>query len=140
MGEKSWLPADVALLKQLWDNGLSGTQISFALHGRFSGKAVIGKANRLHLEPRDSTMNRSWAHRTKPQMPHQPKPKVPAKVIEALPEPKPIGPIGTFPEGRTCRYIADEVRGFQCCGHPGYPYCSFHTAKCIVPPQPRKNA
>lgn len=44
--------------------------------------------------------------------------------------PLPVGPIGDFPSGRTCRHpVNDEGQPFQCCGHEGYPYCSFHAAR-----------
>lgn len=52
-----------------------------------------------------------------------------------LSAPPAIGPLGDFP-ANACTFIAGESRGaFQCCGHPGYPYCDFHKAACYEKPR-----
>jgi hypothetical protein len=53
--------------------------------------------------------------------------------------PEPIGPIGAFPDTMDCcRFIAgDPTESFQCCGHPGFPWCDFHKKSCTTKPTGR---
>lgn len=134
-----WSDADVEILRRGWKDGASAREISSSLKFKFSRNAVCGKADRLDLPQRDPSLNHSWSHRTKPYI-SKPKPKaIPRiQIPEDASDPEPIGPIGDFPAGQTCRFIAGEVKNFQCCGLPGFPWCDFHAAKFLVKPQPRK--
>lgn len=131
MGASNWSDADTETLKSLWKDRLSGTQISMALSGRFSRCAVIGKAGRLGLEARPSTINRHLGGKKVKAVP-QPKP-----VIHKPEELSPCGPIGDFPAPGLCRYPMNaDGEDFQCCGRevkPHRPYCPRHCETSYTP-------
>lgn len=129
MAAGDWQDTDVTLLKKLWDQGFSGTQISVAFKGRFSREAVIGKAHRLKLPPRAPSVNRGREHRRS-----VPKPLPAAKADPVAPQP--LCEPGEFPDGQTCRYPHGEELPFQFCGHPGYPWCDHHAKVCLTPVKP----
>lgn len=131
MGSTAWTPDDVIKLKELWDQNLSARQIAWQFAGRFSRSAVCGKIDRLQLPERDVGQN--CGSRTMPR-------RKPLFIIpKKAPAPKPIitgeapipsGPIGNFPDSRSCRFIHGEIHGGQwlCCAAPGFPWCDFHGA------------
>lgn len=130
-GITKWTAAETETLRRMWDEGLSASQISAALSGRFSRCAVIAKADRLALPGRDSSVNRGYAFR-KPKV--APKPSGPSsEPTAALSEPAPIGPWGESSGRRTCQWIHGDVQvEWRMCGHPAVafrPYCAAHAAK-----------
>ena len=104
-----------AIVRQLWDEGLS--QRDIARRDGISRNTIPGIVRRLGLTPRYTGKPRGHVAR---------------KIELAKPKaPEAIGPICDFPDGDTCRFIVNEVSvDFQCCGQPGYPWCEFHAAKC----------
>lgn len=104
-----------ATVKKLWEAG--ATQREIGRRAGISKNSVPGIVRRLGLKQREKDMRRKpggWTAR---------------KIALAKPKAPPaIGPIGDFPDGQTCRHIAgDTGKDFQCCGHPGFPFCDFHT-------------
>ena len=80
----SWNDERVELLKKLWSDGLSASQIAGRLGG-VTRNAVIGKAHRLGLKSRPSPVKANEGE-AKPA----PKPKAkPAPSAPPLPETKP---------------------------------------------------
>lgn len=160
----SWNDERVDLLKKLWGEGLSASQIATRL-GAVTRNAVIGKVHRLGLSGR-ATTSRMKSHRPRPRP--QPikkvaKPRFAApgnrpldRLYQADPEPYvpmaeelviPIGErktIQTLLEGH-CRWpIGDpQEADFHFCGKgkvQGLPYCEFHARRAFQPPQPRRGS
>ncbi|MCX2723672.1 GcrA family cell cycle regulator [Roseibium salinum] len=159
----SWTNERVELLKKLWSDGLSASQIAGELGG-VTRNAVIGKVHRLGLSGRAKTAsNPSKQRRARPNAPagtSAPKKPAaqpqsigatalkadyaPAPVAEAKPEPiAELVPISqratilTLTE-RTCKWpIGDPATDdFYFCGRQsdaGVPYCAHH---CKIAYQP----
>ncbi len=99
-----WNDAAVAMLKRLWNNGMSCSQIATELGPGFTKNAVIGKGHRLKLPTKPnpqsrgqkSAMGRAAAKSIKAKRPKngkgQPKPQAIAAAIEAKRENAPIQP------------------------------------------------
>ncbi len=156
----SWTDERVELLKKLWSEGLSASQIAGRL-GTVTRNAVIGKVHRLGLSGRATTSRKS--HRPRPR-PAQPAAKRVAKprfasvgntVLRALyqADAEPYVPqaeelvipanerrsIETLTEA-SCRWpIGDpQDEAFHFCGKnklTGLPYCEFHARRAFQPPQ-----
>lgn len=163
----AWTDERVELLKKLWSEGLSASQIAGRL-GSVTRNAVIGKVHRLGLSGR-ATTSRVKTHRTRPRMaqtaaagvkrpPKQRFATVGNPAVRALyqPEAEPFVPaeaeldiplkdrksIQTLTEC-SCRWpIGDPQRAdFYFCGKdkvPGLPYCEFHARRAFQPPQTRR--
>ncbi|MBM3585088.1 MAG: global cell cycle regulator GcrA-like protein [Alphaproteobacteria bacterium] len=100
-----WTEEKTALLRQLWESGLSASEIAKRLGG-ISRNAVIGKAHRIGLAARPS----------------------PIRIRPELPAAAPV--FG----GRTCAWpIGDPGQAdFRFCGDravAGRPYCAVHCAQ-----------
>jgi GcrA cell cycle regulator len=157
-----WNDERVDLLKKLWSDGLSASQIAGRLGG-VTRNAVIGKVHRLGLSGR-ATTSRMKSHRprarnqaTKRLM----KPRFanlgnPALRQLYLGDSEPYTPsaeelviplnerrsIQTLTEA-SCRWpIGDPQQSdFHFCGRKkvlGLPYCEFHARRAFQPPQPRR--
>jgi GcrA cell cycle regulator len=157
-----WNDERVDLLKKLWSDGLSASQIAGRLGG-VTRNAVIGKVHRLGLSGR-ATTSRMKSHRprarnqaTKRLM----KPRFatlgnPALRQLYLGDSEPYTPsseeleiplnerrsIQTLTES-SCRWpIGDPQQSdFHFCGRKkvlGLPYCEFHARRAFQPPQPRR--
>lgn len=160
----SWNDERVELLKKLWGEGLSASQIA----GRIGGvtrNAVIGKVHRLGLSGR-ATTSRMKTHRPRQRMAANAKrpaqrprfAQVGNPALRALyqPEAEPFVPsveelVIPLAERKTiqtlvecsCRWpIGDpQMADFHFCGKnkvPGLPYCEFHARRAFQPPQPRR--
>ena len=164
----AWTDDRVELLKKLWSEGLSASQIA----GRIGGvtrNAVIGKVHRLGLSGR-ATTTRMKSHRARPRMaqaagakqrPQQQKPRfaqVGNPALRALyqPDAEPFVPsqeelVIPLKERKTiqtlsecnCRWpIGDPQHAdFHFCGKDkvaGLPYCEFHARRAFQPPQVRR--
>lgn len=157
----AWNDERVDLLKKLWAEGLSASQIAGRLGG-VTRNAVIGKVHRLGLSGR-ATTSRMKSHR--------PRARVAAKrngksrfgstgnpALRALyhPDAQPFTPaveelvipekerktIQTLKENH-CRWpIGDpQMADFHFCGKSkvnGLPYCEFHARRAFQPPQARR--
>lgn len=110
-----------ALVRSLWARDISTREI--AAMTRMSRNSVSGMVRRLGLPKRtQGGVKRGWTARKF----NLANPKTKA--------PEPIGPIGDFPPIGTCRFIAgDPGAKFQCCGHPGEPFCDHHAKRVYLP-------
>jgi GcrA cell cycle regulator len=158
----AWTDERVELLKKLWSEGLSASQIAGRLGG-VTRNAVIGKVHRLGLSGR-ATTSRMNTHRPRPRAAAAKrlgKPRftsIETSPLRALypPEAEPYVPsveelVIPLDERRTiqtltasnCRWpIGDpQLPDFHFCNGtkvPGLPYCEFHARRAFQPPQPRR--
>lgn len=164
----AWNDERVELLKKLWAEGLSASQIAGRLGG-VTRNAVIGKVHRLGLSGR-ATTSRMKSHRpraraaatarrlAKPAAAGARFGQTGNPAVRALyqPEAEPFIPTAEelvipLKERRTiqtltecsCRWpIGDpQMADFHFCGKPkvaGLPYCEFHARRAFQPPQPRR--
>jgi len=159
----SWTTERVDLLKKLWADGLSASQIAAELGG-VTRNAVIGKVHRLGLSGRAKTSApASKPRRAKPtpssSTPNRPSVSpqthgatalkidpTPQVEVEIEPEAEPIAELVPMSERttilnlteRTCKWpIGDPGSDdFYFCGRnsdPGVPYCAHH---CRIAYQP----
>jgi GcrA cell cycle regulator len=155
----SWTDERVELLKKLWQDGLSASQIAAELGG-ITRNAVIGKVHRLGLSGRAKSPSSSAPRARKPRSHMMRVPRTMSRGNTALalayemePEPEPelienIIPIGqrrTLLEltDATCRWpIGDPASSefFFCGGAPlnGLPYCSYHSRVAYQPASDRR--
>jgi len=162
----AWTDERVELLKKLWGEGLSASQIAGRI-GAVTRNAVIGKVHRLGLSGR-ATTSRMKTHRPRPRLASPAN----AKRLVAKPRFQQIGnpalralyqpdaepyqqpleeldipmaerkSIQTLTEC-SCRWpIGDpQTPEFHFCGKGkvrGLPYCEFHARRAFQPPQPRR--
>lgn len=159
----SWTDERVELLKKLWGEGLSASQIAGRL-GSVTRNAVIGKVHRLGLSGR-ATTSRMKSHRPRARMtaPKRPIGKTRFNVggnpaVRALypldaeqyvsPVEELVIPLAERKNIQTltecnCRWpIGDpQMSDFHFCGKEkvaGLPYCEFHARRAFQPPQPRR--
>lgn len=158
----SWNDERVELLKKLWAEGLSASQIAGRI-GSVTRNAVIGKVHRLGLSGRATTTRmKSHRPRTRPVAVKRPpaKPRfanVGNTALRALyQESEPfVAPVEELViplaerrsiqtlEECSCRWpIGDPQEAeFHFCGKPkvtGLPYCEFHARRAFQPPQSRR--
>lgn len=159
----AWTDERVELLKKLWAEGLSASQIASRLGG-VTRNAVIGKVHRLGLSGR-ATTTRMKTHRPRARMATVKRTAKPQRfanignpALRALyqPDAEPyVSPVEELEiplaERKTiqtlvecsCRWpIGDPQHAdFHFCGKtkvPGLPYCEFHARRAFQPPQPRR--
>jgi GcrA cell cycle regulator len=157
-----WNDERVELLKKLWSDGLSASQIAGRLGG-VTRNAVIGKVHRLGLSGR-ATTSRMKSHR----------PRVRGQASKRLMRPR-FANLGNpalrqlylgdsepyIPSAEELIIPSHERRSIQtltevCCRWPigdpqqadfhfcgrkkvlGLPYCEFHARRAFQPPQPRR--
>ena len=160
-GEKmSWTDERVDLLKKLWGDGLSASQIAARLSHGVTRNAVIGKVHRLNLagraaptprttgaegRPRKSepshpgqTQARPMAQPSMPRMGNAalkqaPRPDAAPRAL-ALPEPKPLRLVDKAKDGRiTILHLSDKTCKWPI-GDPG------HEDFCFCGHNPRSGA
>ena len=158
----SWTDERVELLKKLWSDGLSASQIAAELGG-ITRNAVIGKVHRLGLSGRAKSASsaaprprkaRSSTHMLRIgrgrrsaaiprwRMPMRSRPKPTPELIENI---IPIGQRRTILEltEQTCRWpIGDPGSSefFFCGGNTigGLPYCAYHSRVAYQPASDRR--
>lgn len=155
----SWTDERVELLKKLWSDGLSASQIAAELGG-ITRNAVIGKVHRLGLSGRAKSTSTGAARPRKARTPSMLRIGRVAirgntalahayEIEEAEPEMMeniiPIGQRRTLLElnEQTCRWpIGDPSAGdfFFCGGNTvtGLPYCAFHSRVAYQPANDRR--
>lgn len=164
----AWNDERIELLKKLWSEGLSASQIAGRLGG-VTRNAVIGKVHRLGLSGR-ATTSRMKSHRPRPRaaaaaaaakrMAKSRFAQIGNPALRALyhPEAEPYTPaveelvipmaerrsIQTLTEC-SCRWpIGDpQMADFHFCGKnkvQGLPYCEFHARRAFQPPQVKRRA
>lgn len=161
----SWTDERVELLKKLWSEGLSASQIAGRL-GAVTRNAVIGKVHRLGLSGR-ATTSRMKTVRPRSRLSNAKRPANAAKPRFAqIGNPavrdlyrldaEPMGPTAEelvipLAERKTiqtltecsCRWpIGDpQLADFHFCGKSkvnGLPYCEFHARRAFQPAMPRR--
>jgi GcrA cell cycle regulator len=156
-----WTDERVELLKKLWADGLSASQIAGEL-GSVTRNAVIGKVHRLGLSGRaknpSSAASRPRKPRSASQMLRVSRPSIRGNTAlqhaydyDFEPEPEiteniiPIGQRRTLLEltDATCRWpIGDPgaAEFFFCGGNTlnGLPYCHYHSRVAYQPPGERR--
>ena len=160
----SWNDERVELLKKLWAEGLSASQIAGRI-GSVTRNAVIGKVHRLGLSGRATTTRmKSHRPRTRPTVNKRPpaKPRftnvgntaLRALYQDAEPYVAPVEelviPVAERKSIQTleecsCRWpIGDpQDADFHFCGKTkvtGLPYCEFHARRAFQPPQARRGS
>ena len=157
----SWTDERVELLKKLWSEGLSASQIAGRLGG-VTRNAVIGKVHRLGLSgrattsrmksprPRRTAATSKRANRPSFRQPGnlafrnlyqgEAEPFIPAEELDIpLAERKTLQDLTES----CCRWpIGDPQHAeFHFCNRkkvPGLPYCEFHAKRAFQPPQARR--
>ncbi|MGA9951461.1 MAG: GcrA family cell cycle regulator [Xanthobacteraceae bacterium] len=158
----SWTDERVELLKKLWSDGLSASQIAAELGG-ITRNAVIGKVHRQGLSGRAKSTSSAAPRQRKARAPSHMlrsigRPAIRGNTalahaydIEAEAEPElidniiPIGQRRTILElnEQTCRWpVGDPSSGdfFFCGGNTigGLPYCAYHSRVAYQPASDRR--
>jgi GcrA cell cycle regulator len=160
---QTWTDDRVELLKKLWADGLSASQIAGELGG-ITRNAVIGKVHRLGLSGRAKAPSSSVPRQRKPRAPSMyraPRPMMrgntalahmPAYDYQPEADPEPIENI--IPIGQRCSLL--ELNDEKChwpigdpgqpdfffCGgktNAGTPYCGYHGRVAYQPPAARRD-
>ena len=155
----TWTDERVELLKKLWADGLSASQIAAELGG-VTRNAVIGKVHRLGLSGRAKSSSSGTPRPRKPRS-HMMRVSRPmsrgsnalALAYDTDPEPEPELIENIIPIGQrrtllqlnedTCRWpIGDPATPdfFFCGGKPldGLPYCHYHSRVAYQPASDRR--
>ena len=156
-----WTDERVEMLKKLWAEGLSASQVAKQLGG-VTRNAVIGKVHRLGLSGR-STPSRAPRPRTASMRPSEPRLRMPSmatspedadhslkaeraakeRIEEPVLDPSQRATVLTLTD-HTCKWpIGDPGHpGFHFCGRKadaGSPYCMDHARLAYQPVQPRRS-
>ncbi|WP_029350637.1 GcrA family cell cycle regulator [Bosea sp. 117] len=161
----NWTDERVELLKKLWAEGLSASQIAAEL-GNVTRNAVIGKVHRLGLSGRAKTVTSAAPRPRKPRpatvQPARPRPMVHgntalapayAPVPEPEPEDLPDPVANVIPMAERCTIL--DLTEFTCrwpvgdpgkpdffyCGSrtkTGLPYCAYHARIAYQPVHDRR--
>ena len=155
----SWTDERVELLKKLWQDGLSASQIAGELGG-ITRNAVIGKVHRLGLSGRAKSPSSSAPRVRKPRS-HMLRVSRPAMRgntalalsydLEAELEPEPVELVIPLEQRRTltelnedtCRWPIGDPSSpdfYFCGGKPssGLPYCAHHSRVAYQPASDRR--
>ncbi len=144
----AWTDDRVELLKKLWADGLSASQIASKMGG-VTRNAVIGKVHRLGLSGRATPAKPQLTRKT--ERPHKPEPRVfvdvDADTKTMISEPDFLEPlvlstgdnatISTI-KNNMCKWpIGDpSADDFHFCGQStshGKPYCAYHAHMAFQP-------
>ncbi len=155
----SWTDERVELLKKLWQDGLSASQIAAELGG-VTRNAVIGKVHRLGLsgrgQPTSSIKRQRRTHSTtvrrtrtvtvgnlalKQTVDVLPETEVQPRRNVVVPIPKKLSLLQLTEQ--TCKWpIGDPGHDdFHFCGHnslDNLPYCEYHSGVAYQAPEPRR--
>ena len=159
----SWTDERVELLKKLWAEGLSASQIAGQL-GEVTRNAVIGKVHRLSLSGRAKAVSSNPRQRkVRSSTPHRPSSRfisgntalkthahpsprrLPAPVpIEDIVVPIPLNVPLLALTDQMCKWpIGDpNTETFAFCGHTnwnGLPYCEYHSRVAYQPADRRRD-
>lgn len=161
----AWTDERVEILKKLWSEGLSASQIAGRLGG-VTRNAVIGKVHRLGLSGRATTTRSRGATRTRTravaprrartrfplanhplkglwQWDQSQRPDAATETVEELVIPLDERLSILTLKDSSCRWpIGDpQLADFHFCGrqkHASFPYCEFHARKAFQPPQAQR--
>jgi len=156
-----WTDERVEILKKLWQDGLSASQIAAELGG-VTRNAVIGKVHRLGLSGRGQPTTTIKRQRRAAPAAVRPRPRAPVTIgnlalqddLELLaeqalrPHRSVVVPIAKrltieMLTERTCKWpIGDPGEdGFHFCGNDSLetgPYCEYHSGVAYQTPDPRR--
>ena len=156
-----WTDERVELLKKLWTEGLSASQIAAELGG-ITRNAVIGKVHRLGLSGRAKSPSSAAPRPRKPRAPGMMRLSRPsmrgntalAPMYEADLEPEPELIENIIPIGQRCSLLElndskcrwpigdpGSAEFFFCGGAPveGLPYCNYHSRVAYQPAAARRD-
>tara|TARA_R110002096_G_scaffold87253_1_gene200297 strand:+ start:8031 stop:8513 length:483 start_codon:yes stop_codon:yes gene_type:complete len=134
--DMAWTDERVAKLRELWDKGLSASQIAKELAEGVTRNAVIGKAHRMGLASRPSPVK------------SDPQKKAKAPVEKKVVKPKAKAPTGKVSlldlTERMCKWPIGHPGepDFHFCGKPSaptFPYCGTHCGEAYQVQQPRRD-
>jgi GcrA cell cycle regulator len=150
-----WTDERVELLKKLWQDGLSASQIAKQLGG-VTRNAVFGKVHRLGLSGRatPSKPARTTFKSPRPARPISSTPSAPRRIAEpaSAPHPSPVRYVDEEPGTATvltlgahmCKWpIGDpSLESFTFCGRRtgDGPYCHEHSQVAYQPAQAKKRS
>ena len=161
---QTWTDDRVELLKKLWGDGLSASQIAGELGG-ITRNAVIGKVHRLGLSGRAKAPSSAMPRPRKPRPPSQmfrapQRPMMRGNTALATmpsydydPEPEPEVIENIIPMGQRCTLLQlnddkchwpigdpGSTEFFFCGGKPidSLPYCSYHSRLAYQPVAERR--
>lgn len=135
-GKKHWTKADDALLRQLWNEGLSGQEIADRLG--VGKNSALGRAHRLQLPIHPS--RRHQHAQCKPEGKHVKQVAYPINATLA----ETIGEWRETPKARGCQWIdGDPHEDATKCGQPikkgsRFSFCDEHHARCFRTPKNRE--
>ena len=136
----SWTDERVELLKKLWSDGLSASQIAAELGG-ITRNAVIGKVHRLGLSGRAKSTSSASQRPRKARSPSHMLRIGRASIDNIIP----IGQRRTILElnEQTCRWPVGDpgsTEFFFCGGNTvtGLPYCAYHSRVAYQPATDRR--
>ncbi len=129
----AWTDERIATLKELWEKGLSASQIAAELAEGVTRNAVIGKAHRMGLSSRPSPVKADSGAKKAPQSRRVPAPKKDNRKVSLL----------DLSE-RMCKWPIGHPgeRDFHFCGKaslPAFPYCADHCAQAYQVQAPRRD-
>jgi GcrA cell cycle regulator len=143
--DPTWNEERVELLKKLWSDGLTASQVSRRMACGVSRNAVIGKVHRLGLELRGPSKPR--VRKVNPRKIKSQPPIKPSKLAAVFKksDPSPLPPEGVIPptakalmslEAGDCRYPygTGPYLFCACKAAPGLPYCEAHARVAYQPP------
>lgn len=138
----AWTDDRVEKLRELWDKGLSASQIAKELAEGVTRNAVIGKAHRMGLASRPSPVKSDPAKRAAAAA---------AKKKAAVPKKAPATKVISTDGKVTILDLTESMckwpighpgePNFRFCGkpsQPGFPYCAAHCIEAYQVQQPRK--
>lgn len=160
----NWTDERVELLRKLWSEGLSASQIAAQLGGGVTRNAVIGKVHRLSLSGRAKPVSANPRPRkVRSASPHRPTRHYvagntalkthAAPAARRMPAPVPIEDI-VVPislnvslldlSDQTCKWPHGDPsqEDFAFCGHKTFnelPYCEYHSRLAYQPPDRRRD-
>lgn len=133
----AWTEDRIEILRKLWDEGLSASQIAKQLGENVTRNAVIGKAHRLGLKSRPSPVKKDARKKA---------PAKPAAKKVTVKETKPTSGKVSLLEltDRMCKWPIGHPGDddFHFCGkpaEPGMPYCAAHCAEAYQAQPPRRD-
>lgn len=142
-----WTPANIEMLTRLWNEGVSCAWIAARMET--TKNSIIGKANRLNLPPRTTTVRAPCTYSHKPRPPRRPVtlPTL-AKVIPLRPVAvlrAPEGPGVSIVDLTGCKYAigfdADAPGRHLFCNHgrdENSPWCAYHHDLILYKPEKGK--
>ncbi len=134
----AWTDERIDILKKLWTEGLSASQISKELGEGVTRNAVIGKAHRLGLEKRPSPVKSDKEKKVAA-------PKVVAMTPKKAPKRSESKHVTLLELGeRMCKWPHGHPGedNFHFCGkpsQPGMPYCGAHCQEAYQAQPPRRD-